>query len=68
MSLSTQGLLIQHTDAVDDFKAYNRNLYSKVFQQVGWEAKDNEGTLLLIQSLKQSLYHSFVSFTSVKHH
>lgn len=48
MSLSTQGLLIQHTDAVDDFKAYNRNLYSKVFQQVGWEAKDNEGTLLLL--------------------
>ena len=45
MSLSTQGLLIQHTDAVDDFKAYNRNLYSKVFQQVGWEAKDNEGPL-----------------------
>lgn len=45
MSLGTQGLLIQHTDAADDFKAYNRNLYGKVFQQVGWEAKDNEGPL-----------------------
>lgn len=48
MSLGTQGLLIQHTDAVDELKAYNRNLYGKVFQQVGWEAKDNEGTLLLL--------------------
>lgn len=58
MSLSTQGLLIQHTDAADDFKAYNRNLYGKVFQQVGWEAKDNEGILIVMFQLiiKHGLY------------
>ena len=43
LSLGTQGLLIQHTDAAEEMKAYNRNLYSTVFQKVGWEAKDDEG-------------------------
>ncbi|CAG2189323.1 NPEPPS [Mytilus edulis] len=45
LSLGTQGLLIQSTDATDEMKAYNRNLYSKVFQSLGWEAKENEGPL-----------------------
>lgn len=46
LSLGTQGLLIQSTDATDEMKAYNRNLYSKVFQSLGWEAKENEGTVM----------------------
>lgn len=45
-SLGTQGLLIQNTDAAEDMKAYNRNLYSSVYQRVGWEAKDNEGMIV----------------------
>lgn len=44
-SLGGQGLLLQYTDADKDYKNFCLNLYRKVYQSLGWDAKDGESPL-----------------------
>ncbi|KAH8375652.1 hypothetical protein KR200_004180 [Drosophila serrata] len=61
-SLTNLHILISHTDLMDDFHRFGRNLYEPVAQRLGWEPRDGENHLdTLLRSLVLTRLVSFRS-------
>lgn len=60
-NLSNLAVIMQNTDAVDQFKEFVQKLYKPVSERLGWEARDDEGRYFHIVNMKQTnlLYKIF---------
>ena len=44
-NLSSMSILLQYSDFHDNFKAFIRSLYATIMADVGWDVKEDEGSI-----------------------
>lgn len=45
-NLTSLSIILQYSDFHDNFKAFIRSLYSTIMANVGWDIKENEGSVV----------------------